>query len=317
MSVNYGVFGNLTEMLRLFCECGNSILQNKGFFFVLLVHFAIWVFLLICTEISRTKVSFFITENDYRFREEKSTYRMILYISPLPVFFIVRLLVGDSWVFIAPLVLALILRVELLVQVQLAHARVRKDDRIKASAKDRTLDFIQKSLNELKTLGIDLSLVVDSSPNSIYWTGFGYDYKGSKYLIWIVGKLEELKIDVQERERLIKRLADLSSQSTDYDSFDKGFNSLYDDYKFWSRGRKNGSNLTHYDRRYEGKYADEEQHQSSETDTHWHELPPEEKKSSFWDEWDEMCQRERQRQEDFNKQMDDLAYYAAMDKARE
>ena len=30
-----------------------------------------------------------------------------------------------------------------------------------------------------------------------------------------------------------------------------------------------------------------------------------------------MCQRERQRQEDFNKQMDDLAYYAAMDKARE
>ncbi len=291
MNVSYGVFGNLTETIRMFCECGNSLLQSKGFFFVLLIHFAIWLFILICTEISRANVSFFITKDDGSYFDDKSTYRKILYLTPVPLFFLTKYLFGDSWVFITPLLFALIMRVELFVRVQQSHAHYRELKRRMALTKVRFLERMKKALDELKGLGIDLSHIVDVSTVSAHCGG---ECKGSYYVEWILRKLEQFENNEYEKERLIRRLAELSSQATDYESFDKGFDLIYDCYNFQYSGCGNGG------------YG-----------THWHELPPEEKKSSFWDEWDEMCQRERQRQEDYNKQMDDIAYSVAMNKARE
>ena len=69
----------------------------------------------------------------------------------------------------------------------------------------------------------------------------------------------------------------------------------------------------HSDEDEQGSYDSPAQGQGAHT-TYWHEPPAEDNESSFWKNYDEMRKKQ---EDDYNKFMDDMAYYAALDKAHE
>ena len=293
MDVNYGLFGNSTDLLRNFCEAGHEISFSKA----VLVYFTVWIVSLVWTEISRTKVEKFLTEYEYWFGQSKLLHRIYFGLSPLPILWLTKWLFGDACVFLAPLLFLFILRTGLFLRIQRTNLRVCRYNKEKESAKCKFVCTLRSILDKMKGIGYDLSYAVDTEDT--YYCGcsggrYLFRCRGSQEIIWLFLALQDNN-DSPQKKYLSSRLSELVNCG-DYEKFSERFYEIKDDYKALFE-RTSGS---------QGGYA-----------TNWHEPPNSDTGSSFWSDYDKIVRREQHFQDTNNKLMDDLSYYAAMDKARE